>query len=139
VRARVADSSSSAVGVSTGASSNAKYAMTHVDEIVDAMLSTPYLFDVALPRLPPRATLQAAGALPAGVPRESSLRREFELLWEAERPERERERERRRRAEEGAEDEDEEESQSPMVRCDVVMNAVSLSIRKHGVCLRVLF
>lgn len=105
VRARVAASSSSAVGVSTGAS-NAKYAMTHVDEIVDAMLSTPYLFDVALPRLPPRATLQAAGALPAGVPRESSLRREFELLWEAERPERERER--RRRAEEGEEDEDEE-------------------------------
>ena len=39
----------------------------------------------------------------------------------------------------GAEEEDEEESQSPMVRCDALMNAVSLSIRKHGVCLRFLF
>ena len=107
VRARVSASASSAVGVSTGAS-NATYALTHVDELVDAMLCTPYLFDVALPRLPPRATLQAAGALPAGVPRESSLRGEFERSWEAERPERERERARRRRAEEG-EEEDEEE------------------------------
>lgn len=104
VRARVSASASSAVGVTTGAT--AMYALTHVDELVDAMLSTPYLFDVALPRLPPRATLQAAGALPAGVPRESSLRGEFERAWEAERGERERERERRRRTEEGGEEDD---------------------------------
>lgn len=106
VRARVSASASSAVGVSTGV--NATYALTHVDELIDAMLCTPYLFDVALPRLPPRAALQAAGALTAGLPRESSLREEFERVWEAERPGRERERERRRRIQEGEEEEEEE-------------------------------
>ena len=108
VRARVSASASSAVGVVTS-EANATYAPTHVDELIDAMLSTPYLFDVALPRLPPRATLQQAGALPAGVPRESSLREEFERGWEEGRPERERERERRRRIEEGEEEEEERE------------------------------
>ena len=120
VRARASASASSAVGVETG--TNATYALTHVDELVDAMLSSPYLFDVALPRLPPRATLQAAGQLPVGVPRRSSMRAEFERVWEEERPEREGERERRRRrAEEGGEggeEAGEEQRRRERRRCD---------------------
>jgi hypothetical protein len=52
----------------------------------------------------------------------------------------------RRRGREGkeeekerAEEEDDEKSQSPMVHCDALINAVSLTIRKHGVCLRICF
>ena len=136
VRARVSASASSAVGVSTGAS-NATYALTHVDELVDAMLCTPYLFDVALPRLPPRATLQAAGALPAGVPRESSLRGEFERSWEAERPERERERARRRRAEEGEEEERTRRERRSGAPDGASNNQVRAERRAKPVCARV--
>ena len=133
VRARVSASASSAVGVTTGTSNNnAKYALTHVDELIDAMLSTPYLFDVALPRLPPRATLQAAGQLPAGLPRESSLRGEFERAWEAARPERERERERRRRIEEGEEEDEDEEEDDRRRKTGRDEDGELLLTRPHG-------
>ena len=53
------------------------YHVSHLDAVVDEMLTGKLIFDVALPRLPPRASLVATGAL---QPRASVLRAEFEVM-----------------------------------------------------------
>jgi len=50
------------------------YRLTHVDEVVHAMLSQDYKFDIALPRLPLRKTLEGAGFL---KPWKSPLMQEY--------------------------------------------------------------
>ena len=57
------------------------YALSYVDEVVDSLLVGETLFDVALPRLPPRRSLVATGAL---APRVSPLATEFEAMQAAE-------------------------------------------------------
>ena len=54
-----------------GSSSTCGYELTTVDAVVDALLTEPSAFDVALPRLPPRKALEDTGALPG--PRASPL------------------------------------------------------------------
>jgi len=51
------------------------YSATHVDEIVQDLLTKEHLFDTALPHLPYRHVLEAAGRL---KPRESVLKKEFD-------------------------------------------------------------
>ncbi|PNW74942.1 hypothetical protein CHLRE_12g503400v5 [Chlamydomonas reinhardtii] len=51
------------------------YALTHVDEVVDDMLRKDFLFDIALPRVPSRYTLEKLGQLD---PRISVLDEEFD-------------------------------------------------------------
>lgn len=51
------------------------FALTHVDELVDQMLHTDYMFDIALPRISVRLALEASGAL---EPRVSVLDDEFD-------------------------------------------------------------
>ena len=60
------------------------YQLAHVDKVVNDMLTTDYLFDIALPRLPYRHTLEGAGFL---QPYESALKEEY-LQHYAERQER---------------------------------------------------
>ena len=47
------------------------FELTSVDAVVDALLTEPAAFDVALPRLPPRKALEDTGALPG--PRVSAM------------------------------------------------------------------
>ncbi|KAG2445815.1 hypothetical protein HXX76_000419 [Chlamydomonas incerta] len=51
------------------------YALTHVDEVVDDMLRKDFLFDIALPRVPSRYTLEKLGQLDARI---SVLDEEFD-------------------------------------------------------------
>ncbi|MEW5317765.1 MAG: hypothetical protein WDW38_009038 [Sanguina aurantia] len=51
------------------------YVLSHVDELIDDMLRKDYLFDIALPRVPARLTLEKAAALD---PRISVLDEEFD-------------------------------------------------------------
>jgi hypothetical protein len=39
--------------------------ITHVDELVDKMLTSDYMFDITLPRLPKRQVRMACGLQPA--------------------------------------------------------------------------
>ena len=71
------------------------YALSYVDEVVDSLLVGETLFDVALPRLPPRRSLVATGAL---APRVSPLAAEFEAMQATERAEAEAAEERGRAA-----------------------------------------
>mmetsp|Transcript_25344 Transcript_25344/g.60290 ORF Transcript_25344/g.60290 Transcript_25344/m.60290 type:complete len:361 (-) Transcript_25344:72-1154(-) len=58
------------------------YELSHVDELVDQMLTTDYMFDIALPRLPERNVYESQGQLD---PRQSVLDEEFdEALLEEE-------------------------------------------------------
>mmetsp|Transcript_47254 Transcript_47254/g.119598 ORF Transcript_47254/g.119598 Transcript_47254/m.119598 type:complete len:359 (+) Transcript_47254:223-1299(+) len=58
------------------------FQLSHVDELVDLMLTSDYMFDIALPRLPDRRVLEATGQLD---PRQSVLDEEFdEAALEAE-------------------------------------------------------
>lgn len=43
------------------------FELSHIDELVDQMLNGDYMFDVALPRLPSRLTLERMNLLPARV------------------------------------------------------------------------
>ena len=40
------------------------FELTHMDEIIDQMLNSEYLFDVAMPRIPNRRALPFASDLP---------------------------------------------------------------------------
>ncbi|GAB4815257.1 hypothetical protein N2152v2_002303 [Parachlorella kessleri] len=51
------------------------FALSHMDEVIDQMLRKDYLFDIALPRLPSRVTLERVGQL---EPRISVLDEEFD-------------------------------------------------------------
>lgn len=51
------------------------FALSHVDEFIDLLLTTDYACDVALPRVPKRWTLEATGQL---EPRRSALEDDFE-------------------------------------------------------------
>jgi len=51
------------------------FALSHVDELIDELLTTEYACDVALPRVPKRWTLEASGQL---EPRRSALEDDFE-------------------------------------------------------------
>lgn len=51
------------------------FALSHVDEFIDELLTTDYACDVALPRVPKRWTLEATGQL---EPRRSALEDDFE-------------------------------------------------------------
>eukprot|EP00887_Chlorella_sp_A99_P000357 scaffold13.g357.t1 len=51
------------------------FELAHIDEVIDNMLRKDYLFNIALPRLPSRATLEKAGQL---EPRVSVLDEEFD-------------------------------------------------------------
>ncbi|CAK9212717.1 unnamed protein product [Sphagnum troendelagicum] len=51
------------------------YTLSHVDEMIDELLTTDYSCDIALPRVPKRWTLEAAGQL---EPRRSALEDEEE-------------------------------------------------------------
>ncbi|GAB4815254.1 hypothetical protein N2152v2_002300 [Parachlorella kessleri] len=51
------------------------FALSHMDEVIDQMLRKDYLFDIALPRLPSRVTLERVGQL---EPRISVLDKEFD-------------------------------------------------------------
>jgi hypothetical protein len=53
----------------------AGYTLSHVDEMIDELLTTDYSCDIALPRVPKRWTLEAAGQL---EPRRSALEDEEE-------------------------------------------------------------
>eukprot|EP00873_Tetraselmis_striata_P019506 jgi/Tetstr1/439770/TSEL_028183.t1 len=50
------------------------FQLSHVDELVDLMLTSDYMFDIALPRLPDRRVLEATGQLD---PRQSVLDEEL--------------------------------------------------------------
>ncbi|KAF5841593.1 PRP38 family-domain-containing protein [Dunaliella salina] len=52
-----------------------KYMVSHVDELVDAMLNKDHLFDIALPRIPTRYALEKTGQLDKRV---SVLDEEFD-------------------------------------------------------------
>ncbi|CAL8471803.1 g11345 [Coccomyxa elongata] len=43
------------------------FALTYIDELVDQMLNNEYLFDVALPRIPNRVTMERLGQLPKRI------------------------------------------------------------------------
>ncbi|KAJ0259441.1 Pre-mRNA-splicing factor 38 [Hirschfeldia incana] len=84
--------------------SDGRFELTHVDEVVDELLTKDYSCDIAMPRLKKRCTLEKNGAL---EPRKSVLEDDFEEEEEKEEnedekdhqrrsPERERERDRRR-------------------------------------------
>ncbi|XP_068661079.1 pre-mRNA-splicing factor 38-like [Aristolochia californica] len=51
------------------------YALTHVDEVIDDLLTTDYSCDISLPRIPKRWTLESSGKL---EPRRSALEDDFE-------------------------------------------------------------
>eukprot|EP01018_Ginkgo_biloba_P028127 Gb_09468 [translate_table: standard] len=51
------------------------FALSHVDEVIDELLTKDYACDVALPRVPKRWTLEASGQL---EPRRSALEDDFE-------------------------------------------------------------
>ncbi|KAK9905941.1 hypothetical protein WJX75_009262 [Coccomyxa subellipsoidea] len=58
------------------------FELTHMDEIIDQMLNSEYLFDVAMPRIPNRVTMERLGQL---EPRISVLEDDFdEDMLEAE-------------------------------------------------------
>ncbi|CAL5221078.1 g3204 [Coccomyxa viridis] len=50
------------------------FALTHMDEVVDQLLNNEYLFDIALPRIPNRVTMERIGQL---EPRISVLAEDF--------------------------------------------------------------
>ncbi|XP_023746791.1 pre-mRNA-splicing factor 38 [Lactuca sativa] len=52
-----------------------KYSLTHVDEVIDELLTKDYSCDIALPRIKKRLTIEAIGAL---EPRKSALEDDFE-------------------------------------------------------------
>lgn len=52
-----------------------KFSLTHVDEVIDELLTTDYSCDIALPRLQKRWALEASGALEC---RKSALEDDFE-------------------------------------------------------------
>ncbi|KVI11004.1 pre-mRNA-splicing factor 38 [Cynara cardunculus var. scolymus] len=52
-----------------------QYALTHVDEVIDELLTKDYSCDIALPRIKKRLTIEAIGAL---EPRKSALEDDFE-------------------------------------------------------------
>ncbi|OMO55354.1 Pre-mRNA-splicing factor 38 [Corchorus capsularis] len=56
-------------------SPDGKYSLTHVDEVIDELLTTDYSCDIALPRIKKRWTLESLGALDA---RKSVLEDDFE-------------------------------------------------------------
>lgn len=61
------------------------FALSHIDEVIDELLRSDYLFDIALPHLPSRRTLEKIGQLEM---RTSALDDEFqELLVEKKRQE----------------------------------------------------
>uniref|UniRef100_A0A0A0LFY3 Pre-mRNA-splicing factor 38 n=1 Tax=Cucumis sativus TaxID=3659 RepID=A0A0A0LFY3_CUCSA len=51
------------------------FSLSHVDEVIDELLTKDYSCDVALPRVKKRWTLESAGSLP---PRKSALEDDFE-------------------------------------------------------------
>ncbi|KAJ0734468.1 putative pre-mRNA-splicing factor 38 [Helianthus annuus] len=51
------------------------FALTHVDEVIDELLTKDYSCDIALPRIKKRLTIEAIGAL---EPRKSALEDDFE-------------------------------------------------------------
>lgn len=51
------------------------FALSHVDEFVDEMLTKDFLCDIAVPRIPTRWTLEASTKL---EPRRSALEEDFE-------------------------------------------------------------
>ena len=75
-----------------------KFALRHIDELVDEMLRTDYMFDIALPRLPPRQSLEKMGQL---EPRVSVLEEEFEEEVRKEQEEQQEKREEEEGEEEG--------------------------------------
>lgn len=52
-----------------------QFALTHVDEVIDELLTTDYSCDIAMPRIKKRWTLESLGAL---EPRQSALEEDFE-------------------------------------------------------------
>ncbi|GKB85690.1 pre-mRNA-splicing factor 38 [Tanacetum coccineum] len=52
-----------------------EYSLTHVDEVIDELLTKDYSCDIALPRIKKRLTIEAIGAL---EPRKSALEDDFE-------------------------------------------------------------
>lgn len=76
------------------------FELTHIDQLIDEMLRSDYMFHIALPRLPPRPSLEKIGQL---EPRVSILQEEFDEAVKREEEEREQEKqakqqeERRRR------------------------------------------
>ncbi|XP_071725551.1 pre-mRNA-splicing factor 38-like [Rutidosis leptorrhynchoides] len=52
-----------------------QFALTHVDEVIDELLTKDYSCDIALPRIKKRLTIEAIGAL---EPRKSALEDDFE-------------------------------------------------------------
>nr|GEV65467.1 pre-mRNA-splicing factor 38 [Tanacetum cinerariifolium] len=52
-----------------------QYSLTHVDEVIDELLTKDYSCDIALPRIKKRLTIEAIGAL---EPRKSALEDDFE-------------------------------------------------------------
>ncbi|XP_071697781.1 uncharacterized protein [Rutidosis leptorrhynchoides] len=55
--------------------SDGRFALTHVDEVIDELLTKDYSCDIALPRIKKRLTIEAIGAL---EPRKSALEDDFE-------------------------------------------------------------
>jgi pre-mRNA-splicing factor 38A len=51
------------------------FSLAYIDEMIDQLLTQEYVFNIALPRLPARSVLEAAGQLP---PRTSSMQDQFE-------------------------------------------------------------
>ncbi|MQL90777.1 hypothetical protein Taro_023372 [Colocasia esculenta] len=56
-------------------STEGRFALTHVDEVIDELLTKDYSCDIALPRLQKRLTLESSGVL---EPRRSALEDDFE-------------------------------------------------------------
>lgn len=52
------------------------FGLTTIDQVIDDMLTSDYLFNIALPRLPDRHVLESTGQLPG--PRVSQMQKEFD-------------------------------------------------------------
>ncbi|CAK8539598.1 unnamed protein product [Lathyrus sativus] len=52
-----------------------QFALTHVDEVIDELLTTDYSCDIAMPRIKKRWTLESLGSL---EPRQSALKEDWE-------------------------------------------------------------